>query len=92
MIASWNFEPTGCHGADVKEWLASVKQPECSFMHVVQPEGHVAIVLNGTDNTVYFDMFGRSIRGTAVLPMAGHGNGVFIAQNGSTIRRIVSVK
>jgi hypothetical protein len=29
LISDWNFDPTTCHGIDVKDWLAGITHPVC---------------------------------------------------------------
>jgi hypothetical protein len=60
LIADWNFNPTSCHGTQVKSWLASVKQ---TSIPAAAERVRVPKVKAGTGDV--FDISGKKINHAA---------------------------
>jgi endoglucanase len=84
MIADWNFNPTSCHGAQIKSWLASVKPVSIA---PAAPRGRAPAA--PPSNAVLFDVSGKKIKRGGTPGSAGPISGVYLYGQGTVVRRVV---
>jgi hypothetical protein len=85
MIADWNFEPTACHGAKIKEWLASIKQLDCQGVAVVSSKNlNYGFACVKKQNVQLFDIFGRLIKNSAGAKI---GDGIFLCKENNKVEK-----
>jgi hypothetical protein len=87
MIADWDFNPTSCHGAQIKSWLASVKP--VSVAPATPIARAPAIVAPAA---IMYDILGKKITRRTAFGYPGPNGGVYLYSQGNSVRRIVFFK
>jgi hypothetical protein len=89
LLANWNFDATSCHGAQVKAWLASAVQPNCtSIMYPVVPSLGSRV---HTGIGELYDIFGRKVDKSALNAIPALKNGIYLYRKDGVMQKALKV-